>query len=60
MGWPVSSNNGYFRTWISVLGLGLDMADADHIQVLNFDLTFSSIFGNCGSGKGQFEYSLFC
>ena len=26
------------------------------VQVLNSDLTFSSSFGKCGSGKGQFDY----
>ena len=33
-------------------------ADAcnNRIQVLNSDLTFSSSFGKCGSGKGQFNY----
>ena len=27
-----------------------------HVQILNSDLTFSSIFGKEGSGKGQFSY----
>ena len=26
------------------------------VQILNFDLTFSGMFGRSGSGKGQFEY----
>ena len=34
------------------------MTDSDNncVQVLNSDLTFSSTFGKCGDGKGQFYY----